>query len=346
MGCGNDERNKQKSDTEISEERTNFGIFRKAKNVSSKLRNSIRNKLRRRNDFGVCEIEDVCETEELKAVDTFRKELISEDLLPARFDDHHIMLRFLKARKFNIEKAKRMWADMLQWRKDFGADTIMEDFDFTELNEVQEYYPQGYHGVDKDGRPVYIERLGKIYVDKLMQVTTFERIVKYQVQEFEKTLAVRFPICSVAANRHIDSSTTILDVQGLGLMSLTGPVVEFIKVLQKIDNGNYPETLCRMFIINAGPAFQLIWTIVKPLLDPDTTSKIWVLGSNYQSKLLEAIDESELPGFLGGSCMCSNEGGCLKSDKGPWKDQNLFKVSLNGEVSAGQKVTISDNEEY
>ncbi|MFS7991464.1 putative CRAL/TRIO domain superfamily, CRAL-TRIO lipid binding domain superfamily [Helianthus anomalus] len=53
----------------------------------------------------------------------FMSTLMLEDLLPPKHDDYH---RFLKARKFNTEKAQQMWADMLQWRKEFGADTIME----------------------------------------------------------------------------------------------------------------------------------------------------------------------------------------------------------------------------
>lgn len=79
-----------------------------------------------------------------------------------------------------------------------------------------------------------------------------------------------------------------------------------------------------------------------------------VLGSKYQNKLLEVIDSrwgfklmckliqlirglyhtyfrifflySQLPDFLGGICSCPNEGGCLRSNKGPWNDPDIMKV--------------------
>ncbi|XP_050375709.1 phosphatidylinositol/phosphatidylcholine transfer protein SFH11 [Argentina anserina] len=277
-----------------------------------------------------------------KIVESFRELLFLEGQLPPQHQDYHTLLRFLRMRDFDLAKAKEAFLAYLKWREDYKVDAIPKDLKFEEYELVKKCYPHGFHGVDRYGRPVYIERIGMVDLNKLLQVTTLERFTRYHVSEQEKTLNVRYPTCSIAAKKHVASTTSILDVHGVGLANFSKPARYLFMEIQKIDSNYYPETLNRLYIVNAGNGFQMLWKAVKAFLDERTLAKIQVLGYKYQSDLLEVIDQSNLPTFLGGTCTCSDYGGCLLRDKGPWNNPELTDVIKA--IAAGNEV--NSNEEY
>lgn len=172
-----------------------------------------------------------------------------------------------------------------QWRTENNIDSILEDFDFTERKEFGAVYRQGYHRTDKMGRPIYIEKLEGVSYERLIAISSEERVMKKTIQEYEKLMKVKFPACSLMAGRHIDQSFSILDVGGIKIKDFNKDLRRMLKNLLGLASDNYPETMGKMFIINAPTIFTIIWTFIKRVVDPRTVAKIDVMGANYLPKV-------------------------------------------------------------
>nr|GEU98333.1 phosphatidylinositol/phosphatidylcholine transfer protein SFH12-like [Tanacetum cinerariifolium] len=81
-----------------------------------------------------------------------------------------------------------------------------------------------------------------------MQATTLERYFQYHVMEFERTFIDKFLACSISDKKHIDQSTTILDVLGVGLKSMNKSARELIQSLHNIDAEDTKPALLKVTI--------------------------------------------------------------------------------------------------
>lgn len=66
---------------------------------------------------------------------------------------------------------------MVLWREEMSVDSIYRNFEFHERAAFFREYPQGYHGADREGRPIYISKPGMIDPKRVLKITTPERIV-------------------------------------------------------------------------------------------------------------------------------------------------------------------------
>ncbi|KAK6543180.1 cytosolic factor, phosphatidylinositol/phosphatidylcholine transfer protein [Orbilia ellipsospora] len=245
--------------------------------------------------------------------------------------DTNTMLRFLRARKFDVQLSKAMYIKAEKWRKEKDLDNLVRTWTYPEKPKVFEYYPQYYHKTDKDGRPVYIEKLGNIDLSKLHEITNEGRMLDNLAVEYERFADPRLPACSRKAGRLLETCCTIMDLKGVSILRVPS-TYNYLKQASAISQDYYPERLGKLFIINAPWGFTSVWNIVSGWLDPVTVKKIKVLGTSYKDDLLRQIASENLPVEFGGTCTC--EGGCQLSDAGPWNDPqyqgSFFKPS--GEV--------------
>ncbi|XP_071790017.1 SEC14-like protein 2 [Asterias amurensis] len=261
------------------------------------------------------------------------------DILPQIEDDDHNLLRWLRARSFNLEKAESMLRNHVNFCKEWNIEYIRNEWKAPEV--LEKYMIGGLFGEDKEGRPVYYEAYGRIDCKGIIYSSTQADIMKNELRTCEAILQ-RFREQTEKHGRRIDDLTMILDLDQVGLGHLWMPFLNvYFEVLNQFE-ANYPETLKRCIVINAPSMVSVGYNLFKPFLSVDTRSKVKFCGGNYQSKLLEFINPDQLPKHYGGTAVHDGDPKCsakIRSGGKVPKSYYLKEQHLSGSSNL-KKVTV------
>lgn len=247
------------------------------------------------------------------------KSLLLQKKVLSNFDEYDtlFLLKFLRARKFDLNLTLKMFQDYLVWRNSINLEEIRER-DFPQAEKLMKVYPRFYHKTDKLGRPIYIELVSKTKYEEIFTIISEDDLISLLIKDYEYYLKFRLPMCSKVKGTPIEQSLTILCVKDVSLkFALT--VKSFLQKNFKVSQDYYPEMLGHLFIVNAPFVFKAIWALIKGFIDEKTKKKTSIEGSDFLPKLKELVDEENLPKYFGGKCECRHlENGCIGSDIGPW----------------------------
>lgn len=234
------------------------------------------------------------------------------ELQKGKVPSDNCLLRFLRARDFNIEKAREMLSHSLIWRKKNQVDKMMSEYQVPQV--VQEYFPGGWHHQDKECRPLYLLRLGQMDVKGLVKSVGEEGLLKHTLHICEEGLRLTEEATSTYG-RPITTWTLLVDLEGLNMRHLWRPGIRTLLKIIEIVEANYPETMSCVLIIRAPRVFPILWTLVSTFIDDNTRSKFLFYGGNdYQGSggLVDYMPKENIPHFLGGECKTVvHEGGLV-----------------------------------
>ncbi|KAF2717857.1 CRAL/TRIO domain-containing protein [Polychaeton citri CBS 116435] len=213
-----------------------------------------------------------------------------------------LLLRFLRARKWDVHAALVMLISTMHWRAtDMHVDDdIMargegqairdsKSGNATEQKEGGDFMAQlrmgksFLHGADKDGRPCCYVRV-RLHRQGEQSDKSLERFTVYTIETARMLL--RPPV---------DTATIVFDMTDFSMANMDYTPVKF---MIKCFEANYPESLGSVLVYKSPWLFQGIWKIIKGWLDPVVASKVH-FASNVD-ELSEFIPKSRLMKEVGG----------------------------------------------
>ncbi|KAJ5586266.1 hypothetical protein N7450_006053 [Penicillium hetheringtonii] len=225
--------------------------------------------------------------------------------------DDATMLRFLRARRFDVEGAWGQFKDTEDWRKDNSIKELYENIGVDSYEAARRMYPQWTGRRDRRGIPVYVFEIRHLNNKEMaaynntMSTGTPETHKSSTIPArllnlfalYENLLNFVMPLCSSLPRPNpetpIVTSTNIVDVSGVGLKQFWN-LKSHMQDASVLATAHYPETLDRIFIIGAPAFFPTVWGWIKRWFDPVTTSKIFIFtvaNSSGNGREMPNLDE-------------------------------------------------------
>jgi len=214
-------------------------------------------------------------------------------------NDVTILVKCLKESNNDVNKAVAIFDKLMQWRADNDIDNCLDNWNF-DVEGIKKYYPHQFQGFDLQGRPIYIERLGKIDIKGLNKICSLDDFARYHVYHHEFLQRVLLPQASKLAGRQIRQFVTICDVGGIGVSHLGKPVMDLLGKVAEIDQSYYPASGARLYMVNAPWVFKAVWKLIAPFIAARGRDKISVIYGDPSAKLAGDCNVDKLPKFLGG----------------------------------------------
>nr|POE48790.1 cral-trio domain-containing protein c3h8.02 [Quercus suber] len=221
----------------------------------------------------------------------------------AKHDDPDALyLRFLRARKWDVQAAVIMLISTMHWRGQEAHvdDDVMFHGEAHAVNQAQSTDPEA----QKDGEDFLAQlRLGKSFVhglDKENRPCCYVRVRLHRQGEQSVKSLERFTIYTIETSRMllrppVDTATIVFDMTDFSMANMDYTPVKF---MIKVFEANYPESLGSVLVYKSPWIFQGVWKIIKGWLDPVVASKVH-FASNV-SDLEEWIPRTQIPEELGG----------------------------------------------
>ncbi|KAL4990337.1 hypothetical protein BDW68DRAFT_39837 [Aspergillus falconensis] len=207
-----------------------------------------------------------------------------------------LLLRFLRARKWDVKKALMMLISTIRWRlfdakvdEDImvnGEHLALEQLkgsDPTEKKKGEDFLKQFrlgksfLHGVDKLGRPICYVRV-RLHRAGDQDIEALDRFTVYTIESARMMLAPP-----------VETACVIFDMTDFSLANMDYHPVKF---MIKCFEANYPESLGVVLIHKAPWIFSSIWNVIKGWLDPVVAAKIQF--TKTQQDLEEFIPKSRI----------------------------------------------------